>query len=132
MLARVDGPGWSVQEMPSGDRSAVATENIAEGAVVCRVPRACAWTVTAQHPPSIPESYLRAGYWQSKDVQSVRGWYLKLAAKLLYEKHLGEGSKWSSYIAMLPPHVDTLVHWSDQELRQLQSPRLQVSIAASR
>eukprot|EP00288_Rhodomonas_lens_P016647 CAMPEP_0177699990 /NCGR_PEP_ID=MMETSP0484_2-20121128/5867_1 /TAXON_ID=354590 /ORGANISM="Rhodomonas lens, Strain RHODO" /LENGTH=144 /DNA_ID=CAMNT_0019211183 /DNA_START=324 /DNA_END=755 /DNA_ORIENTATION=- len=101
-------PGWTIKEQSSGDRCAIATEEIEEGAVLCRVPRMSAWVVTEDEPPRVPASFLYPGYWLSDDVKSEKGWFLKLAAKLLYEKHLGVGSKWFRYIQMLPTHIDTL------------------------
>ena len=121
-------PGWTVQRQPSGDRSALATEQIDEGAVLCRVPRMSAWVVTADEPPKVPASFIDPAYWLSEDMASDRGWFLKLAAKLLYEKHLGNGSKWFPYIQNLPQHVDTLLHWTDEELDELQSERLKVAL----
>lgn len=125
-------PGWTIKEQSSGDRCAIATEEIEEGAVLCRVPRMSAWVVTEDEPPRVPASFLYPGYWLSDDVKSEKGWFLKLAAKLLYEKHLGVGSKWFPYIQMLPTHIDTLVHWSDRELLELQSPRLMEEVQQSR
>lgn len=40
---------------------------------------------------------------------------------LIYEYMLGEDSRWKAYFDILPEHFDTLMFWSDEELKDLQS-----------
>lgn len=46
--------------------------------------------------------------------------HLQLALILLSEFKKGTASKWQPYIAALPTSCDTLMHWSDEELEELQ------------
>ena len=50
--------------------------------------------------------------------QSCRNF--QLALFLLAESKKGRDSAWYPYIATLPQHVDSLVHWSDTERHELQ------------
>ena len=44
----------------------------------------------------------------------------QLALLFLAESKKGRDSAWYPYIQTLPQHVDSLVHWSDTELHELQ------------
>ena len=54
----------------------------------------------------------------SDQAQSRRNF--QLALFLLAESKKGRDSAWYTYIQTLPQHVDSLVHWSDTELHELQ------------
>ena len=54
----------------------------------------------------------------SNQAQSCRNF--QLALFLLAESEKGRDSAWYPYISTLPQHVDSLVHWSDTELHELQ------------
>ena len=45
---------------------------------------------------------------------------MQLAALLLYEAKLGLHSNWYPWIQALPTQFDTLVHWTDAQLAELQ------------
>ena len=46
--------------------------------------------------------------------------HLQLALLLLTELKQGTKSKWHPYIAALPTSVHTLLHWTEEELKDLQ------------
>ena len=46
--------------------------------------------------------------------------HLQLALLLLKEFKKGSESKWHPYIAALPASVNTLLHWTEEELKELQ------------
>ena len=82
---------WKVIERggEGGDRTVIALKAHRAGDVICRVPKSAAWEVSASAPPQIPANYIAATYWTSADATSEKkGWYVKLAAKLLYERSL--------------------------------------------
>jgi hypothetical protein len=54
----------------------------------------------------------------SDQAQSCRNF--QLALLFLAETKKGRDSAWYPYIQTLPQHVDSLVHWSDTELHELQ------------
>ena len=49
--------------------------------------------------------------------------YLQLALLLLTEVKKGTESPWHPYIQTLPNSVNTLLHWTDDDLRELQYTR---------
>lgn len=115
---------WNVVER-GDDRSVVAADPCKPGDIICRVPRKAAWEVSLSAPPTVPAAFISPSYWNTADATSEKtGWYVKLAAKLLYEHSLGETSAWAPYLSCLPASVDTLIHWSADELEQLQNSRL--------
>jgi len=112
------------------------------GDIICRVPRDAAWEAALDLPPPVPAGFLAPSYWATTDAASEKkGWYLKLAIKLLYERSLRSpqsdknlaqggvggftlGGRWGPYLEILPKNIDTLVHFSDGELAELQNARL--------
>ncbi len=54
----------------------------------------------------------------SDQAQSCRNF--QLALLFLAESKKGRDSSWHPYLQTLPQHVDSLVHWSDTELHELQ------------
>ena len=115
---------WDVVER-GGDRTVVAREAHRGGDVICRVPKDLAWEASADMPPKVGAGFVLPTYWMGADATSEKkGWYVKLALKLLYEKSLGEQSEWAAYLSLLPTHLDTLVHFGDAELEDLQNARL--------
>ena len=115
---------WSVVNL-GADRTVVATDPYKPGDIICRVPQRAAWEVSGSEAPAVPAGFISPSYWNSADAAADKtGWCVKLAAKLLYEHSLGSASLWAPYITALPTSVDTLIHWSRDELGQLQNPRL--------
>lgn len=45
---------------------------------------------------------------------------IQLAALLLYHAKLGLHSEWYPWIQALPTHFNTLLHWTDAQLAELQ------------
>lgn len=48
------------------------------------------------------------------------GPWLSLIIVLIYEYLQGEGSQWATYFRVLPTDFDTLMFWTEEELRELQ------------
>ncbi len=48
-----------------------------------------------------------------------------MALRLLYERHLGPESTLQQYIKILPAHIPSLIHYTPQELAELQDPALE-------
>jgi N-lysine methyltransferase SETD6 len=46
--------------------------------------------------------------------------WLQLVLVMIYESGKGNSSEWYPYLDILPREFDTLVYWSDSELRELQ------------
>eukprot|EP00177_Eucheuma_denticulatum_P005839 GFKZ01010652.1.p1 GENE.GFKZ01010652.1~~GFKZ01010652.1.p1 ORF type:complete len:467 (+),score=54.47 GFKZ01010652.1:139-1539(+) len=51
-------------------------------------------------------------------------WYARLALLIVNAKADSNESKWQPWIQRLPSKFDTPFHWTDQQLEQLQSPRM--------
>lgn len=108
-----------------GNRAVVSKQAIRAGEVICRVPASAAWLVSFDEPPAVPDSFVSQTFWNSVDVQEKeKWWFVKLAVRLLYERSLGDQSNWAPYVSMMPSHVETLVHFSEEELEELQNSRL--------
>lgn len=56
----------------------------------------------------IPEEFASLGPWFS------------LVLVMMYEFSKGQASRWWPYLEILPNHFDTLIHWSQSELAELQ------------
>jgi hypothetical protein len=79
---------WDVMET-GGDRSVVAVQSHRAGDIICRVPRDAAWEAAPGVSPAVPAGFIAPSYWASEDAASdKKGWYVKLAVKLLYERSL--------------------------------------------
>jgi hypothetical protein len=48
-----------------------------------------------------------------------------MALRLLYERHLGQESTLKEYIRVLPSYIPSLIHYSSEELAELQDPELE-------
>jgi hypothetical protein len=101
----------------NGLRGLMAVEPLAEDATVITLPREAAITLA-------PTAKFPHADFCAPDIWSKAPWYMKLGVKLLYEKHLGEASKFQQYIAQLPRAPDMPVDWEEAELQQLQYPHL--------
>ena len=53
------------------------------------------------------------------EINKLDSW-LGLILVMIYEYNLGRHGRWFSYFCVLPAHFDTLVYWSDNELKELQ------------
>lgn len=94
-------------------RGLTATTNIPGGSVIVSLPRSLALSVSASQ--SCPSPHLIPQDVWSSSVKSFQ-----LALLFLAETKKGRDSAWYPYIQTLPQHVDSLVHWSDPELHELQ------------
>ncbi|KAL3142193.1 hypothetical protein ABBQ38_002543 [Trebouxia sp. C0009 RCD-2024] len=91
----------------------LATSGILGNSVIVSLPRRLALSVSAGQPCPIPH-LVPVQLWSSTNK------HLQLALLLLDEFKKGTASKWHPYIAALPTSCDTLVHWSEEELEELQ------------
>ena len=53
------------------------------------------------------------------DIDQLDPW-LSLILVMIYEYNLGRSGRWYPYFSVLPSHFDTLIHWSADELKELQ------------
>ena len=53
------------------------------------------------------------------EISNLDPW-LSLILVMIYEYNLGQLGRWFSYFCVLPRHFDTLIHWSPDELKELQ------------
>ncbi|DBA96971.1 TPA: hypothetical protein ACH3X1_001295 [Trebouxia sp. C0004] len=90
-----------------------ATTDIPGGSVIVSLPRSLALSVSPSQ--SCPILHLIP-----EDVWSSSIKNFQLALLFLAESKKGRDSAWYPYIQTLPQHVDSLVHWSDTELHELQ------------
>lgn len=67
------------------------------------------------HSPDTPEIRCILQY-----IHAAQYRHLQLALLLLTELKQGTRSKWHPYIAALPTSVHTLLHWTEEELKDLQ------------
>ncbi|MCJ1388355.1 hypothetical protein MMC18_001201 [Xylographa bjoerkii] len=65
---------------------------------------------------SIANSELRS---RIPEIDQLDPW-LSLVLVMIYEYNLGQLGRWFSYFCVLPRHFDTLIHWSADELKELQ------------
>lgn len=85
----------------------VARENIAEDETLFSIPRS---TLLTTETSSIPKTI-------SSELQDP---WLSLILTLLYEHQQAQNSKWAPYFEVLPTEFDTLMFWSEAELKDLQ------------
>ena len=93
----------------SAGRGVLAKEDIAEDEELFSIPRTSILTVDNS---SLPEQV-------RKDVKLHDPW-LSLILAMIYEYQLGSASRWEAYFDVLPETFDTLMFWSDEELKELQ------------
>jgi len=55
------------------------------------------------------------------DLDEENAEWLKLVVTLIYEDFCGEGSPWKPYIDVLPEIFDTLMFWTDEQVKELQA-----------
>jgi len=85
----------------------VARENIAEDETLFSIPRS---TILTTETSSIPKTI-------SSELQDP---WLSLILTMLYEHQQAQNSKWAPYFDVLPTDFDTLMFWSETELKALQ------------
>lgn len=88
----------------------MARSNIPEGEELFSIPRSAILAVQNSQLKSL----------LTQDVDALGPW-LSLMLVMLYEFLQGDQSKWASYFRVLPTRFDTLMFWSDAELRDLQA-----------
>ena len=54
--------------------------------------------------------------------------FVKLALMVLHEQRQGALSRVAGYVAQLPQHIDTPLHWTPDERAQLQYPHLEAEV----
>ncbi|KAJ6121935.1 hypothetical protein N7512_004400 [Penicillium capsulatum] len=91
-------------------RGVVARSHIAEGEELFSIPRSVILAVQNSQLKSL----------LSQDVDALGPW-LSLMLVMLYEYLQGTQSKWAPYFQVLPTRFDTLMFWSEPELRELQA-----------
>ncbi|KAJ5628569.1 hypothetical protein N7490_010797 [Penicillium lividum] len=90
-------------------RGVVARANISEGEELFSIPRSLILAVQNSDLKSL----------LPQDVEALGPW-LSLMLVMLYEYLRGGQSKWAPYFRVLPNRFDTLMFWSEAELRELQ------------
>lgn len=85
----------------------VARENIAEDETLFSIPRS---TILTTETSSIPKTI-------SSELQDP---WLSLILTMLFEYQQAQESKWAPYFDVLPADFDTLMFWSETELKDLQ------------
>nr|POE56559.1 ribosomal lysine n-methyltransferase 4 [Quercus suber] len=83
---------------------AVATQAIAEDEELFSIPRSA---ILTPETSALPVAARLEDPW------------LSLITAMIYEYSLGASSRWSPYLAVLPTDFDTLMFWSDDELKEL-------------
>ncbi|KAA6428995.1 MAG: hypothetical protein FRX49_01105 [Trebouxia sp. A1-2] len=94
-------------------RGLTAITDIPGGSVIVSLPRSLALSVSPSQSCPIPH-LIPEDVWSS----SIKNF--QLALLFLAETKKDRDSAWYPYIQTLPQHVDSLVHWSDTELHELQ------------
>ncbi|KAJ4395229.1 Ribosomal lysine N-methyltransferase 4 [Didymella pomorum] len=92
-------------------RGVVATQDIAEHELLFRVPRSAILSVEN----SILSKEIPAATFETL------GPWLSLILVMLYEYLNGNASNWAAYFSVLPSEFDTLMHWTEDELAELQA-----------
>lgn len=80
--------------------------DLREGDVVANIPKLACLTVKTSAACSIIE-------------EAALGGYLGLSVAVMYEKSLGEGSKWAGYLQLLPDRECLPLLWSLEDVDQL-------------
>ncbi|KAJ5920943.1 hypothetical protein N7466_009269 [Penicillium verhagenii] len=101
-------------------RGVVARANIEEGEELFSIPRSLILAVQNSELKSL----------LPQDVEALGPW-LSLMLVMLYEYLRGGQSKWAPYFRVLPSRFDTLMFWSDEELRELQGSAILDKIGKS-
>ncbi|KAJ5719648.1 hypothetical protein N7493_007226 [Penicillium malachiteum] len=91
-------------------RGVVARVNIAEGEELFSIPRSLIIAVQNSDLKGL----------LPQDVESLGPW-LSLMLVMLYEYLRGPQSRWAPYFRVLPSRFDTLMFWSEAELKELQA-----------
>ncbi|EKX34191.1 hypothetical protein GUITHDRAFT_147375 [Guillardia theta CCMP2712] len=99
----------NIKRMADGERKAVAANALAGGERVVRVPREVSFVTFQGDASPLPPSFVDQDTWQQLDEH----WNAKLALMLLHEMRRG-------------------VHWTDEELAELQNPRLVAAASDSK
>jgi SET domain-containing protein 6 len=91
----------------TNDTLTVARETIAEDETLFSIPRS---TILTTETSSIPKTI-------SAELQDP---WLSLILTMLFEHQQAQNSKWAPYFDVLPTDFDTLMFWSEAELKALQ------------
>ena len=83
----------------------------------------------ASQPTPEPELEQNEEHRQKEELPVATCRHVKMALLLLEERRRGRKSPVWGYVEHLPRHFDTLLHWSEAELRELCYPALQQSVS---
>ncbi|KAL4245586.1 Ribosomal lysine N-methyltransferase 4 [Abortiporus biennis] len=100
-------------DIPGHGRGAYALKDIPEGYPLFSLPRNLTLSMRTS---SLPEKFGRE-VWTEKGLNT--GW-VGLILCMMYEESLGESSKWSGYLDVLPSTFDTPMFWSEEDIKELQ------------
>lgn len=116
----VQRAAWDIGYLDGGvERGGFALKDIPENTILISVPLnasiVCAFESPCPYPPSFA----------SPDIWIEGTWDIRMALRLLYERHLGQESTLKEYIRVLPSYIPSLIHYSSEELAELQDPELE-------
>nr|POE78490.1 ribosomal lysine n-methyltransferase 4 [Quercus suber] len=94
----------SDQRHRNAGRAVVATQSIGEDEELFSIPRS---SILTPETSALPAEARLEDPW------------LSLITAMIYEHSLGESSRWSPYLAVLPTEFDSLMFWSETELKEL-------------
>lgn len=91
----------------SAGRAVLATQDISTDEELFTIPRSSILTVqTSDLPTAVQEE--------------IDDPWLSLILAMIYEYQRGSGSRWKPYFDVLPESFDTLMYWSNEELKHLE------------
>ena len=127
--AKQSGVSWKKLDLvtfPSFSRGFRANGSIKKGEALLSVPKKSVLQVnTLDVRSSLLPSLISSETWKKMP------WYARLALVLLSKKD-SESEYWQQWIEMLPSTFDHPLHWSEQELGELQSLRLSRAVHSQR
>jgi hypothetical protein len=92
----------------------VAKADIKIKEIICHVPLNL---ILTPGTASLPEEYIK----DMKHEDPERDYWLRIILSLMYEKALGQNSRWAAYLTTLPTTFDTPIFWTENELKELQA-----------
>lgn len=107
-------PSFALASFPPQLHGVLATSPVVPSSLLVQLPRALTLQLRAVNPP--PPSGVSPVIWEAAP------WYAQMAMLLLHARAGGGGVDLSAYIDALPREFDTPLHWSEEELEELQAP----------
>jgi len=123
----IKGEKVEVKSVPMSDeRGLYAQDDIATGDAIVSVPKDMVIRLSdnPKQPCPIPDLV-------SELLWDTSPWYARMAYLLLAKEKFGD-EKWKTQMEALPKKFNTPIHWSSQELENLQYPFLQAQVEKQR